>query len=178
MDENSIAIDKGYKKANEYILKYFFQRCNDFGIHLLQEIEASRTFLDFTGNTITSISFGLYLNNKLTDIKFLSKGKPLMPKVKKGETVILDETYDGRTNIKVIGGIDLSTAYGEELSIKTLNALRPKGGNGIIVTTGTEYSEILERERGLNVITEAFQVAQNGSLRWFKVNENIPIEKQ
>ena len=79
----------------------------------------------------------------------------------KDETVYLNNPVEGEAR-SVKGTVDITTDYGEELSREVLAQQSPKGGTGMVVTTGTEYSQYLERVHGLDVLTDTYsEVANN-----------------
>lgn len=158
------ALKVALEKANRYLVG----RLAEFGEELLADAQFRKKYTSFTGNTLTSLAFGVYEEGSLTDIIFISGVKaPVHAKIRNGETVYLDDPYEGEPRT-VKGEVDVQDAWGDETSISTLNALRPKRGNGIIITTGTEYSEFLEFKRGLNVLSDTEMYARMYGLSWMK----------
>lgn len=58
--------------------------------------------------------------------------------------------------------------FGHEKSLDFLRSYKPRSEFEICVTTGTEYSQFLERVRGLDVLTEAFELAKDACLMSFR----------
>lgn len=177
---NKKAWMKGLKIAKEKIRSAVLKQLAKYGKLLLNDAQAKAEYQSFTGNTLTSLAFGLYENNSLQDVVFISGLKaPVRIKVQKGEYVYLEDPYEGEAR-GVRGKVDIRYDTGEETSIKALQKVRPRGGNGIIVTTGTEYSTFLENTYNLNVLSDTFLEAQNNALRdmkkWLDINK--PIDKQ
>lgn len=171
---------KGLQIAKEKMHFVVLRRLAEYGEILLDDAKFKAEYRSFTGNTITSLAFGLYENTVLQDVVFISGLKaPVHIKVQKGEYVYLEDPYEGEAR-GVRGKVDIRYDTGEETSIKALQKVRPKGGNGIIVTTGTEYSTFLENTYNLNVLSDTFLEAQNNALRdmkkWLDINK--PIDKQ
>ena len=86
--------------------------------------------------------------------------------------VTLRETYDGRTDVTIVGQVNVTSETGLEFSEKFLQTVFPKGGTGIVMTTGTEYSTFLEKVRNLDVLTNAFNNAREGALNWYNKRKN------
>lgn len=176
---NKKAFMEGLAIAKQKIHRVLLGRLAEYGQILLEDAQFRAEYQSFTGNTLTSLAFGLYENTRLTDVIFISGLKaPVRAKVENGKYVYLEEPYEGNPR-GVRGQVDISDAWGDETSIKTLSGLCPKGGNGIIVTTGTEYSTFLENVKGLNVLSDTYLEAQAGALAEAKswININTPIDK-
>ena len=176
---NSKAFKAGLKIAKEKIHFLLLRHLAEYGVELLEDAQFRATFQSFTGNTITSLAFGIYENTNLIDVIFISGQKPpVHAKIKNGQTLFLSHPYEGEARA-VRGKVDITDAWGDETSLRTLKALCPRGGNGIIVTTGTEYSVFLERTYDYNVLSETALFAKNNALsdakRW--VDINTPIEQ-
>lgn len=176
---NKKAWMKGLQIAKEKMHFVVLRRLAEYGEILLDDAKFKAEYRSFTGNTITSLAFGLYENTLLQDVVFISGLKaPVHIKVQKGEFVYLTDPYEGEAR-GVRGKVDIYDDTGEETSIRTLQGLCPKGGNGIIITTGTEYSTFLENFYNLNVLSDTFLEAKNNALmdmkQWFNVN--TPIDK-
>ena len=170
---------QGLAIAKEKIHLVLLRKLAEYGQELLEDAKFQGEYTSFTGNTLTSLAFGVYESNQLTDVVFISGvGAPVCAKVQKGKRKWLYFPYEGDERY-VLGSVKIYDDWGDETSIKTLQALRPKGGNGIIVTTGTEYSTFLEKEKELNVLSETFLKAEQEGLyemrRWLDVNK--PIER-
>lgn len=176
---NKKAFMAGLKVAKEKIHLVLLRRLAEYGQELLESAQFRAQYTSFTGNTLTSLAFGLYENNVLTDIVFISGLKPpIRVKVPEGKWVYLSEPYEG-TARSIYGSVSIYDDWGDETSIRTLKGLCPKGGNGIIVTTGTEYSTFLENVQGLNVLSDTYLEARNNALsemnNW--IDANTPIER-
>lgn len=167
----------GLAVAQEKIHLLMLRRLAEYGEELLQDARFRGEYNSFTGNTITSLAFGVYENTRLTDVVFVSGvGEPVHAKIQNGQTKWLYFPYEGEPRA-VKGQVDIADAWGDETSIRTLQGLCPKGGNGIIITTGSEYSTFLEQVKGLNVLSDTFLTAANEGLyemsRWLDVNKPI-----
>lgn len=169
----------GLAIAKDKIRLVLLRRLAEYGQYLLEDAYFRKEYTSFTGNTLTSLAFGLYERGQLVDVVFIDGLKPpVHVKVKQGQSLFLSHPYEGTARV-VSGQVDTSDAWGDETSIQTLRKLCPKGGNGIIVTTGTEYSTFLERVKNLNVLSGTYLEARNNALRdmrqWMDVN--TPIDK-
>lgn len=176
---NEQTFREAYNIALIKIEKFFMRRLADFGKILLNDArDGKKGWNSFTGNTITSLAFGLYEHNSLTDIVFVSGVKPpVHAKIRNGETVYLEDPYEGEAR-SVTGKVDIYNDWGNETSVRTLQELRPKGDSGIIVTTGTEYSEFLEKKGDFNVLSDTELYARMNALQWMrsKINKNVAID--
>lgn len=178
-DSNKKTFIKALSVAKEKMHLALLRRLAEYGEILLEDAKFSGEYTSFTGNTLTSLAFGVYENNQLTDVVFISGvGAPVHAKIQEGQRKWLYFPYEGDARF-VLGSVEIEDAWGDETSIKTLQALCPKGGNGIIVTTGTEYSTFLEQVKDLNVLSNTFLKAEQEGLyemkRWLDVNK--PIER-
>lgn len=176
---NKEAFMRGLRIAKEKIRFVLLRRLSEYGQELLEDARFRKEYTSFTGNTLTSLAFGVYENSSLTDVVFISGvDAPIHAKVQEGKTLFLKSPYEGEARA-VKGRVPISDAWGYETSEKTLKGLCPKGGNGIIVTTGTEYSTFLEQTKDMNVLSDTFLMAQNEGLREMKswLNINTPIDR-
>lgn len=178
-DLNKKAFMAGMAIAKEKIIRFLLGRLAEYGAELLEDARFSAEYTSFTGNTLTSLAYGLYENGKLTDVVFISGVKPpVHAKVEKGQTLYLNFPHEGDARA-VTGQVDIVDQWGTETSIKMLNDVCPKRGNGIIVTTGTEYSTFLENVKDLNVLSDTFLKARNEGLQDMRswIDPNIPINR-
>ena len=105
-----------------------------------------------TGNTMGSITFGIFYDGKL----------------KIGDTPYAREYIERKTLVKgeKYKGFKAPTGerhyYGNDESVKFLKSFTPsvKKGFDIVFVVGTEYAEYIENTRRLNVMTETFQFCQ------------------
>ena len=140
-----------------------------WGKELLEDAKENAGYSNFTGNTITSIAFGLYIDDALRGIYYIGGcKKPVHAKVKKGEYINLKPDYDGNYRREgITGEVDVDDSTGLETSVRILRDARPPFHNGIIITTGTEYTQYVERILMKNVLTETYQKAAQESYKYF-----------
>lgn len=170
---------QGMRTAKDKIYRVLMARLAKYGEYLLEDAQFRAEYTSFTGNTLTSLAFGVYENSQLTDVVFINGLQPAVhAKVQKGQTVYLSNPYDGAPR-SVTGKVDVTDDYGIDTSVRVLEGLMPKGGNGIVVTTGTEYSDYLESVYNLNVLSDTYLEASN--IAWNRINStidpNTPIDK-
>lgn len=144
MNINEKAIRDGIKKANAMIEQRVYATLYRVGMYYLQHAIDNKTYNNLTGNTITSTSFGIYKNFKLTDIVFVSMKEAIRVKLIKGETVVNFLDYDGSVRERFTAPIDTDGFYGKDFSIDFLYQYKPEYATCIVWTTGTEYSDMLE----------------------------------
>ena len=169
----------GLQKAKQKIYFVFIRRIAEYGEILLDDAVFKKEYESFTGNTVTSLAYGVYEDGNLTDVVFISGLEPpVHAKIQNGKVLYLRDPYEGSPRARK-GYVEISDKWGDETSIKTLQSVAPKGGNGIVVTTGTEYSTFLENVAGLNVLSETFLEAENSALQNMKswINPNVPIDR-
>ena len=129
---------------------------------VVEMADDNREFTQFTGNTVSSYMAGVYKDGTLFNA-FTPEGRgAAYPKVQKDETVYLSNPVEGMAR-SVKGTVDIVTDYGEELSREVLAQQSPQGGTGMVVTTGTEYSQYLEKVHGLDVLTDTYSEVANSA---------------
>lgn len=160
---NKDVLDKGFAKAKTLIEDTIISSLRTSCMDLLEEVARHRDFEGFTGQTQTSYMGGLYIDGKLLAI-FNQKNwlqRPRRSKVPLNKFVYLENPYEGDART-VRGAVDIEDPSGASLSFHILNTYKPpKEGMAIVITTGTEYSEILEVVAGLDVLTGTFMEAAN-----------------
>lgn len=177
--QNEKTFMDGLLKAKQKIQTVFIRRIAEYGEILLDDAIFRKEYESFTGNTITSLAYGVYENGNLTDVVFVSGLQPpVHAKIKEGRVLYLKDPYEGLPRARK-GYVAITDQYGADTSLKTLQSVRPHGGNGIVVTTGTEYSSFLEGVFGMNVLSETALEAENSALRDMKqwLNVNTPIDR-
>lgn len=131
---------------------------------VIDRADENREFVQFTGNTVSSYAAGIYDNGVLVGTVSDSGARVAHPKVRKGETVRLENPVEGLAR-ELTGTVDIVTPYGMELSERMLQEERPPEGTGMVVTTGTEYSGYLERVHDLDVLTDTFRQTRASARR-------------
>lgn len=155
MNVNERAIREGMAKANAMIAERVSMAFITLGTALLDDAEASAEYRNLTGNTLTSLAFGFYENYNLKEFILLDNGKPpIRRKLVKGEVLGDFLDYDGNLRRVFSADIDTDGGWGSSTSYQFLSGYKPTKPTSIVITTGTEYSEYLERELGLNVLTD------------------------
>lgn len=156
MKSNSKVLSDAFNKVEELVREQMRMRFINAGFKFLYHAWENREFQSFTGNTITSYAIGVYENGTLFDMYLSVDGmiRPLMRKIGEDNLVYLERPYEGDERA-VRGRVDVDNEYGYEESRNFLQNYRPKTkGYVLVVTTGTEYSEYLENELELNVLTD------------------------
>lgn len=164
MKSNNKTLSDGFLKAIGIARDQARFRFLESGKAFVDHAMSEKGYMSFTGNTITSLAFGVYENGKLYGSFVASsiKKHPLMKKIPKGTAWFLPVPYEGRGRT-VVGDVYTDDEFGYEESIRFIKQYRPTNkGYTLLVTTGTEYSEFLEQTRGLNVLTDTFLAGKNG----------------
>ena len=162
MTNNKAALDKGFKKAREIIFAHLYDQCVKLCGELVIDAIFKRSFVSFTGHTVTSFACGIYVDGVLSDM--IASGEdldaPVRAKIQNGELVYLSNPYEGEPR-KVRGKVDIRyNMSGMETSFRILQGFTPPvKGISIIMTTGTEYSTYLENVYNLNVLSDTAKEA-------------------
>ena len=123
---------------------------------LIQSAEFVKGYKNLTGNTLTSYAVGIYKDGALIEIIQNSNLRPpVRVKLTRGEVWEDFRDYDGNFRKWFVGIVETDSGWGDETSINFLTSYDPpfRGSKtGIVMCTGTEYSEFLEM-RGANVLT-------------------------
>ena len=123
---------------------------------LIQSAEFVKGYKNLTGNTLTSYAVGIYKDGALIEIIQNSNLRPpVRVKLTRGEVWEDFRDYDGNLRKWFVGIVETDSGWGDETSINFLTSYDPpfRGSKtGIVMCTGTEYSEFLEMQ-GANVLT-------------------------
>lgn len=158
---NKKVLDEGFAKGLSMIEASFMVALHYASLELVHTALFNREYMGFTGNTQTSYTCGVFLNGKLVDVvnSGESMEKPVRRKIPFGKTVYLSRPYEGNPRARK-GYVKTNRDYGSETAMKFINSYRaPRKGIALVMTTGTEYSEFLEQQAGLDVLTKTFKEA-------------------
>ena len=166
--DNEKVMDEGFAKGLAMIEEAFKIALHYASVELVHTALYNREYTGFTGNTQTSYTCGVFLNGKLVDVVSsgesqpspgLFHAKPVRRKIPMGKDVFLQRPYEGNPRQRH-GYVKTNREYGSETALKFINSYRaPRKGLALVMTTGTEYSEFLEQEAGLDVLTKTFKDA-------------------
>ena len=162
---NDVLFEEGMKKAKELISGHLYNvltKCCD--LLVTEAPNLANGFMNFTGNTITSYTAGLYIDGALNYVVCAGEHMkaPVRMKLKKGEYAYLTPDYDGRER-GFKGTIETDAGYGWQTALNFLQRYKSESRKGfeIVVCTGTEYSTYLENARGADVLTGLFTHAES-----------------
>ena len=167
---NSRVLQKGFDDFSKAINKYVIDSLTDAAEELLVAVVRNRTFTGFTGNTQTSYACGVYVNGSCQNIILQQNWlePPRRLKVRYGELVFLENPYEWVPRA-VRGVAEVDSDYGQDTSVRFLLEHKcPKDGWGLVITTGTEYSEFLETIYGYDVLTATAEEAYSIISKSFK----------
>lgn len=154
MGINSTNMTKASKKFDAILVSVMYETLCDAGNELIEEALLTKEYGNLTGNTITSISFGLYIDGHLQDYLFIDGlREPIRTKLRRGE-IFKGTDYDGRERA-FIGSIDTDGDYGYNTVGRFFSAHTPERPNSIVVATGTEYSIYLHALDGAHLFGKA-----------------------
>lgn len=177
MGDNAKVLEEGKKKMRNIIDEYLLDRITEIGIRLLQDGVVSAKYHNVTGNTLTSLAVGIYYRGGLSRIitAVVTQGlkNPTRPKLSRGDGigVIMVQSYESGKfiPIKKYNLVDTNGEYGLTTSVNFLKAYKtPSDSIGLVMCTGTEYSNYLESKKGLNVLSDTFDYAESIAKMTFK----------
>lgn len=153
MDSIEKQFDSIMEKQNPVIDSFIMKNLENFGEEMVNNIiPIQRGFYNLTGNTITSFAYGLYLDGELLKIGLYDGKNAIRTKLTKGE-LFEGISYDGKYR-RFVGIVSTDGDYGTQTSINFLKSYSVTSKYGIVFTTGTEYSEYLEKVVNVNVLTD------------------------
>jgi hypothetical protein len=159
MYDNGKAYEQGMQKMQQTVYDYFVIRLIAFCKELFQSADTAREYHNLTGNTFTSYACGIYKDGALFEVLFSAdyKKDPIRVKLKKGE-VFTGISYDGADVKGFKADVNTDQGFGKDTSARFLRNYNPtvKKGFEVVMCTGTEYSNFLEKVKGLNVLTDTF----------------------
>ena len=151
--------------TREQFLLAFYQ----LGYTLIRDAEFQAGYRNLTGNTVTSLAFGLYVDGVLSDVITLDKKAPWRNKLTKGDILRNFVDYDGNFRAYFKAVVATDSGYGYDTSLTFLKSYRipKKYKYALVVTTGTEYSTYLENELNLNVLKGTELKAKSNGYKMF-----------
>ena len=179
MSKNADILQKGFARYYERIVQTLTDSLVEAAYELLVKAESNKEYHNLTGNTLTSYMVGIYVSGRLSKIVTMYDAADIeRPKRGKlyrgsGKGVVYVEDYDsGRwVHVRKSNLIDTDKDYGENTSRRFLQSYKAnKNHIGLVMCTGTEYSEFLEHVKRLDVLTNTFYEAEriiNG--KWKKI---------
>lgn len=157
--DNKTALLRGLERGVHIIEDVLFNILYNSAVDLLLQVAENKEFQGFTGNTQTSYMVGIYQGGALKAIVNQENWKrpPVNRKLRKGEGLYLEKPYEGHSRF-VKGKVDVGEKYGSDTSVAFLKRFTPrhhgKKGFAMVLTTGTEYSVIIEEVYNLDVLTK------------------------
>ena len=176
-NSNRQAFIDGKKILDNLTRERFLLALYQLGYMLIRDAEFQAEYRNLTGNTVTSLAFGLYVDGALSDVVTLDKEAPLRTKLTKGDVLTNFVDYDGRLRKRFYADADTDGGYGYDTSLTFLKGYRipKKWKYAIVVTTGTEYSEYLQNVLNLNVLQDTEIKAETSGYKMF-INSFKPID--
>lgn len=151
------------KILQKAVRESFVSAVRQYAPKVVEAADENREFVQFTGNTVSSYAAGVYDNGELVGTVSDGTAPVVHDKIEKGETVRLNNPVEGWPR-EVVGAVDIAVRpHGMDLSRQQLSDTKPRGGAGMVVTTGTEYSGYLEKECDLDVLTDTYNQVRNSA---------------
>ena len=178
MPTNDDRIEKGLRMARNAIYQAIWRQMKVLSVELVRHAAEDYNGGNLTGNTLTSISAGLYDIDSpfpiiLNAVDVIGLEEPIWHKLTAGD-IWEGEDYDGniregfRAKINTDEGSGIGTSFSFLMGYKL-----PAGVSlGIVVCTGTEYSEYLTKEEALkyDVLIGASKAAPSmAQSQWKKI---------
>lgn len=170
MNHNVKTLEEGRKKMHEIIDRHLIECVTDMSVRLINHGVLSAEYHNLTGNTLTSLAVGIYHRGNLERIVTAITTQGLvMPEHKKlsrgdGLGVIMVRDYDNGKLIPVkkYNLVNTNGEYGLTTSVNFLKSYKaPSDSIGLVMCTGTEYSNFLEAKRGLNVLSDTYEYTES-----------------
>lgn len=166
---NAEVLRKGFEKGYQMIVNTIADSLVESAYQLLVRAETNKEYHNLTGNTLTSYMCGVYVDGALRRIVTMYDADMGMDRPKRGKlyrgngsgTVYVEDYDTGKfIHVKKYNLIDTDRDYGENTSRKFLMSYKTKNGSvALVMCTGTEYSELLESMKRLDVLTQTYQDA-------------------
>lgn len=163
---NAEVLRKGFAKGLKLIEETLIASLVDAAYKLLVQAESNKEYHNLTGNTLTSYMVGVYAGGSLRRIVTMYDADTDIDRPKRGKLyrgngrgVVYVEDYDsGRwVHVRKSNLIETDRNYGENTSRNFLREHKVgKDKIGLVMCTGTEYSELLETVKRLDVLTHTF----------------------
>ena len=171
-------LEDGFKKARLAIYQAVSKALRECAIRFVRESVAAYNGGNLTGNTLTSISAGIYERGMPGPIvisarEVMNLRRPKYRKLHEGGSFKgLD--YDGHKRKGFVATVETDGDYGEGTSFRFLQSykLPANAAFGIVVTTGTEYSVYLTKEKELNydvLVSTSKKAPHIADLEWKKI---------
>lgn len=156
--DNARTLQRGFSQFEKARERYIEKTLIEVGTEILTLVAKHRQFTGFTGNTQTSYACGIYVNGNCTQVIRQTNWNepPKRVKVPAGRFVYLKDPYEGEARgVKGKRNIPNDGGFGADTSVRFLLTYKgaPKRGWGMVVCTGTEYSEYLETVKHLDVLS-------------------------
>ncbi len=140
---------------------------------ILEYARKTAEYHNVTGNTMASLTCGVYHNGEL-----VSMSQPFEGEAKR-QTLVEGEKYEVEEGNVYVAETGTEHYYGNERAADFLLGYQPsRNGWAVVFCTGTEYSTYLEVEKDLNVLTETSDYVRKmgvsiigGKLRFAKAEE-------
>lgn len=146
----------GKRKMLRLIDRYVSMSMGGITGKILHHIKDNARYFNVTGNTMGSISCGIYKGGNLMRVDQPFSMLIQEPTLKKGETRTVGRTSEGKP-IKYEADTGERKYMGDEEAVKLLERLRPStSGYAVVFCIGTNYATYLEKTREKNVLTDSY----------------------
>lgn len=167
---NAKTLKDGFAKGFRIIVNTIADSLVEAAYYLLVDAETNKEYHNLTGNTLTSYMCGVYVNGKIRKIVTMYDADMGIDRPKRGKlyrgngsgTVYVEDYDTGKfIHVKKYNLIDTDRDFGENTSRKFLMSYKTKPNSvALVMCTGTEYSELLESIKKLNVLVQTYRNAE------------------
>jgi len=167
--DNAQILKEGLAKGLTLIHNVISESLVEAAYKLLVQAETNKEYHNMTGNTLTSYMCGIYIDGRLSKIVTMYDADMGLDKPKRGKLYrgsgsgfVYVEDYDTGKMVHVLKRnlIETDRDFGENTSRRFLMSYKaPSNKIALVMTTGTEYSELLESVKRLDVLTRTYQDA-------------------
>ena len=165
MYDNKAAFLEGMKLAESLAYEHFVVILQAFCSDLFQSADREKEYHNLTGNTFTSYMCGIYKDGRLIEVLASADYKKDPVRLKLSHEwwrqLVDGPDYDGVMR-DYYGTVRTDRGIGEATSFTFLRNYTPSVSKGyaVVMCTGTEYSEFLEKVAHSNVLTNTWLEAQ------------------
>lgn len=165
---NDNAFKTGRKKMRSLVDRYLSISANAVSEVILKHVRDNAEYFNVTGNTMGSISCGIYKDGVLLRVEQPFTREIKERTLKKGEKRVFGKKNGDSKRVFVAETGDRKY-FADEEARKFLMSFKPSiNGFAIVFCVGTEYATYLEKSKELNVITETFNNVKSSGVNLFQ----------
>lgn len=175
---NDKAFKQGKVKMRALLDRYVNMSVNALSMKILKHIQDNAEYFNVTGNTMGSLSCGVYKDGELIYVDQPFSDKIKEQTLKKGEK----RKFGNKVYVAETGD---SKYFADDAAVDLLQSIKPSSkGFAVVFCVGTEYATYLENTKKLNVMTDTFNHVASSRVGILqrelkfainKVSDNLPF---